>query len=449
MRNRATPNPAAWLLGLLCLSLAGVLQAASFEGRIVKSDGQVSVTSARGEAIDLDAAGNVVRETQTIATGPDGMAVVRFNNGSITVLDPDSRLQVKTPNWFVHLAGKAFFAFKKIVGAADERRVQNTVALIGIRGTEFISYEADQTALALDEGQLNVQTLGNAFQVSEDGAQSEAAEFLLDEKQLVTFDGGAAAITAFTPAVLADFAAFRVFGGDLLGDFSLDFSADQTAAVETPQPAAAAAATAEEQAQKQPEEATAEPEQDEGPSGPGLYVGLGGGLSQSDSDQAQLQSELTAAGNATGISVNFDEESQAGKVFVGYYFTNNFGAEVGYSDLGKFDSTISATPSNAQQFTSDVTRLHPVSASGVYAAGVLRLNLFLFSIVGKAGVYVWEGQVEAAVNGSTVNADKDGADPMVALGIDLPILPIRVEAERYELDGDAVNVLSANLVFQF
>ena len=75
MRYAWKPNPAAFVLGMLCLLAAGVLHAASFEGRIVKSDGQVSVTGAGGEAIDLEAAGNVVRETQTISTGADGMAI--------------------------------------------------------------------------------------------------------------------------------------------------------------------------------------------------------------------------------------------------------------------------------------------------------------------------------------------------------------------------------------
>jgi hypothetical protein len=450
MRYAWKPDPAAFVLGMLCLLAAGVLHAASFEGRIVKSDGQVSVTSAAGEPVDLAAAGNVVRETQTISTGADGMAIVQFNNGSITVLDPNSRLQVKTPNWFVHLAGKAFFTFKKLVGQADERRVQNTVALIGIRGTEFISYETDQTAVALDEGSLNLQTLGSAFDLAEDGTQSQAAEFVLDEKQMVTFDGTAATVTAFTPAVLADFAAFRTFGGDLLGDFNVDFAPGQTAGAAGAAGAATVAAAATEE-EKPDEEKDAERADDDDDGFGQFYIGAGLGLSVSDTDEDGLLSDLENAGY-TITNIDFEDTSQAGKLFAGYYFTRNFGVEVGYTDLGKFDSTIQASiPSGSeQQFAEDVVDLHPVSATGIYAAGVLRVNLLVVSLIAKGGVYAWEGDVETSLpTGVTVDTSKDGTDAMFGLGLDLPILPIRIEAEHYYLDDGGVNVLFADLIFHF
>lgn len=434
-RNR---HPLTFLLAVFCLLAAGVLHAAPFEGRIVKSDGQVSVTGAGGETIDLAAAGNVIREAQTISTGADGTVVVRFNNGAITVLDPNSRLQVKTPNWFVHLAGKAFFAFKRLVGQTDERRVQNTVALIGIRGTEFISYETDQTAVALDEGSLTLQTLGNAFRLDEAGAQSDVAEFVLEEKQLVTFDGTAAMITAFTPAVLADFAAFRAFGGDLLGDFAVDFTPEVTAGAAD----AAAATTAAAATEDKPDD------RDDGSSGGGFYFGLGIGLSQTDADGGDLEGDLTDAGN-TIDNLEFDDASEAGKVFAGYYFTRHFGVEVGYSDLGEFESEIDSA-SATQALADDVEALHPVSPQGVYAAGVARVNLLLVSLIFKAGIYSWEGDVETSLPGGlSVDDEQDGTDLMYGVGVGLPIVPIRVELERYEVDDDSVDVLSASLVFHF
>jgi len=444
MRYARKPNPVAFVFGLLSLLAAGLLQAAPFEGRVVRSDGQISVTSASGEAIDLGAAGNVVRETQTISTGADGMAVLRFNNGTITVLDPNSRLQVKTPNWFVHLAGKAFFTFKKLVGAADERRVQNTVALIGIRGTEFISYETGQTALALDEGSLNLQTLGDSFQLSEDGTQTQVAEFVLDEKQMVSFEGNAATVTPFTPAVLADFAAFRAFGGDLLGDFSVDFTPGQTAAAG----AAATVAATDPEEEKPEEESEDKPDDVKSSGGSGFYIGIGGGLSKSDTSEDDLVGALEDLGHNI-TSIDYSDESLAGKIFAGYYFNRFFGLEAGYTDLGKFESTIEASTSSPQGFADDVIAVHPVSAAGVYAAGVLRVNLLAVALIVKGGAFTWEGDVEASLPGVSADTKKDGTDGMFAVGLDLPIVPIRVEAEHYELDGDSVNVLSANLLWRF
>ncbi|MDH3715418.1 MAG: outer membrane beta-barrel protein, partial [Gammaproteobacteria bacterium] len=312
----------------------------------------------------------------------------------------------------------------------------------GIRGTEFISYETDQTAVALDEGSLNLQTLGNTFDLSDAGAQSQAAEFVLDEKRMVTFEGNTATVTGFTPAVLADFAAFKVFGGDLLGDFSIDFTPGQTAgAAGAAGATTVAAATKEEEKPDKEKQAEADDDSAFGQ----FYIGAGVGISQSDTDSGKLQSDLEGAGN-TVTSVNYEAEDQAGKVFAGYYFTRHFGVEVGYSDLGEFKSTIDATGST---LVNDVATLHPVSPAGVYAAGVLRVNLLIVSLIAKGGVYAWEGDVMATLPGGVQSdAKRDGTDGMFGLGLDLPIVPIRIEAEHYDVDG-GVNVLFANLVFHF
>ena len=77
------------------------------------------------------------------------------------------------------------------------------------------------------------------------------------------------------------------------------------------------------------------------------------------------------------------------------------------------------------------------------------MNLLVVSLVFKAGVYTWEGEVEASLPGNESADEQDGTDAMFAVGVDLPIVPIRIEAERYDLEDNAVDVVSANLVFQF
>ncbi len=452
MRILIAPCAAAPLFGLACLLLATLAQAAPFEGRLLRSQGQVTLTDAEGVAVDLASVDNRVREAQTITTGPDSRAVLRFNNGTITILDANSRLRVRTPNWFVHLAGKAFFAFKRLVGAADERRVQNTAAFIGIRGTTFLSYADEPPAVALEEGELNLQTVGDAYELVTDGAPSQVPEFVLRAQQMVTFDGNVATVTAFTPGVLADFAAFELFGGELIDDFVDDYTPELPVAegqAAPPPPAEEPVAAAAEESP--PEQAQEQAAAGVARGGLGFYLGAGVGLSAADRGAGELEGGLEQRGHSVS-DLELDDVSEGGRVFAGYHFTNNFAVEGGYLDLGEFASTIDASTGDADAFARDVADLHPLSAEGAYVAAVGRLNLILFSVFAKAGLFVWEGEVRADLAGATpVDSTFDGTDPMFGAGVDLSLGPlgVRLEAEHFELDDDAIDMVSGSVVIWF
>ncbi|MDH3715944.1 MAG: FecR family protein [Gammaproteobacteria bacterium] len=190
-----------------------------FHGRLLRMAGDVEVVDADGDALSPADVGFVVRESQTIRTGTDGMAVVDFEQNPITVLDHNSRLNVRTPTWFTHLAGKAYFAFQRLLGVSQQERVvANTVALIGIRGTTFISYEEQLQGVALKEGTVNVASSADApMQVTRNGVSAAADEYLLQPERMATFDGANVADTDFSAAVLADFARLEGFAAGLLG----------------------------------------------------------------------------------------------------------------------------------------------------------------------------------------------------------------------------------------
>jgi hypothetical protein len=190
-----------------------------FHGRLLRMAGEVEVVDADGDALSPADAGFVVRESQTIRTGADGLAVVDFEQDPITVLDHNSRLNVRTPTWFTHLAGKAYFAFQRLLGVSQQERVvANTVALIGIRGTTFISYEEQLQGVALKDGTVNVASSADApMQVTRDGVSGAADEFLLQPERMATFDGANVADTDFSAAVQADFARLEGFAAGLLG----------------------------------------------------------------------------------------------------------------------------------------------------------------------------------------------------------------------------------------
>ena len=96
------------------------------------------------------------------------------------MLEEASRLNVKTPSWLTHLAGKAYFAFKRLLDVGQQQRtVASTVALIGIRGTKLLSYAA--SGVALTEGILDVGAPdGQTLEVTRDGATQTTQTFTLE-----------------------------------------------------------------------------------------------------------------------------------------------------------------------------------------------------------------------------------------------------------------------------
>ncbi len=190
-----------------------------FHGKLRRLTGEVEIVDTDGETRSPAETGFVVRESETLRTGADGLAVVDFDQDPITVLDHDSRVNVRTPTWFSHLAGKAYFAFKRLLGVGQrDRVVANTVALIGIRGTTFISYEAQSKGVALKEGTLGLSPPDEAaLEVTRDGATESTRDYILQPDRVAFFDGTQVTETPFTDAVRADFTRFEAFAAGLLG----------------------------------------------------------------------------------------------------------------------------------------------------------------------------------------------------------------------------------------
>ncbi len=126
-----------------------------YHGKIVRAQGDVMIVTANGEKRSLAEVGNVVLETETVETGANGRAAIDFDKDPFTVVDTNSQLRVKQLGFFAHLAGKAYFSFKKIFGVSSQPKiVSNLVASVGIRGTAFLSKA--ESGYAMKEGSVKV-----------------------------------------------------------------------------------------------------------------------------------------------------------------------------------------------------------------------------------------------------------------------------------------------------
>lgn len=163
----------------------------------------------------------------------------------------------------------------------------------------------------------------------------------------------------------------------------------------------------------------------------GLYLGAGGGYSKID---------------AHGDAIDVSGEDLSLRVLAGYRFAQirlpfdldlDFGIEAAYVDLGEADEPIGGA---------DVI----IDMSAVTAAGVVYWPISrTLDVFGKAGVYIWDGQVK--VQGNEL-ADENSTDLAFGVGIAWQTgtaFGAQLEIESLDaLDGVWVATLSATYQFK-
>ncbi|MGB5457215.1 MAG: FecR family protein [Gammaproteobacteria bacterium] len=236
---------------IIIAAVAVAVEAEGFKGKLIKVNGQATIIDANGQRVTVDKPGDIVRVTDTIETATDASAVVSFNDGTLSILDQESRLRVEKTGWLSHVGGKIYFTYRKIFG--ESRRVKTRFAILGIRGTTFIVHDiGDSQGIALAEGLLDIQTPGAAFeihrqaQLDQFGAfkqqsrqQREAVQqafneykqalkrdfiefkksFRLQANRVVRFEGNRVEERRIDDAIKAEFEYFESIAGELLDEF--------------------------------------------------------------------------------------------------------------------------------------------------------------------------------------------------------------------------------------
>jgi len=156
-----------------------------------------------------------------------------------------------------------------------------------------------------------------------------------------------------------------------------------------------------------------------------------------------------------GVTIACDDKDTAWKVFGGYQFNKNFGAEVGYVDLGK---------ATANGVITGVAVSADAKVKGFEVLGVGTLPIANnFSAYGKLGFFRWDLDVSAtgAISGfsATVSASETGTDFTFGLGLKYDFaknIGARLEWQRYNDIGKEsttgksdADLLSLGIVFKF
>lgn len=151
------------------LALLPLAVQAAGAARVDFAVGDVTLQKSSGERLSL-AKGAELNSGETVRTGSGGRAQLRFDDGAMLSLQPQSEFRLDD----YHYAGQAstkersFFSLLKgglrtitgLIGRGDRDayRLQTSVATIGIRGTEYsISYlDSETLAVATGEGEIEV-----------------------------------------------------------------------------------------------------------------------------------------------------------------------------------------------------------------------------------------------------------------------------------------------------
>ncbi|MDH3342606.1 MAG: FecR family protein [Gammaproteobacteria bacterium] len=169
-----------FIMLVMCMC-SGLSNADEGRGQILKTSGVVTIVNAQGESREAAGTDVVVRENEIVNTGKGGKAVIRFNDGAMSVLDEKSSLKVEKKNWLSQLGGKIYFTFRKVFGG--ERQVKAKFSTIGVRGTTFIVTDnEDAQTVALQEGKLELESPGDDYEIHR---QKPADDFAAFKQQAV------------------------------------------------------------------------------------------------------------------------------------------------------------------------------------------------------------------------------------------------------------------------
>ena len=159
--------------------------------------------------------------------------------------------------------------------------------------------------------------------------------------------------------------------------------------------------------------------------------------------------QSTFKDSCSGLPAGFgcDDSGTAFGVFGGYQVNKYFGAELGYTDLGK--TTASGGGASAD-----------IKAKGfeLLAVGTFPLNE-QFSLYGKLGFYRWDVDASASGPGGSFSDSATGTDLTYALGVQYNFTKkfgVRAQYQQYKDAGDDattgqgdINVISVGVVYKF
>jgi opacity protein-like surface antigen len=150
---------------------------------------------------------------------------------------------------------------------------------------------------------------------------------------------------------------------------------------------------------------------------------------------------IGAAAGQSDVDISAYDESTTYKVVAGYDFNKNWALGVEYIDMGDFD--IDGFPGvNAD-----------VEIDGFNFFGMFTLPVSeTFDLFAKAGAFHWDADASVSGGGLSVSLNDDGTDFSWGVGAALNAtenVALTLEFQRFDIDGDDIDTITAGLKFSF
>ncbi len=184
------------------------------------------------------------------------------------------------------------------------------------------------------------------------------------------------------------------------------------------------------------------------------YAGFGMGQGFYTKDADGVEREL-ARRDWTDPSVTMKDSTTVWKAYWGAYFTPFLGLQMGYANLGNADVKASAnvSPGDEQEFVKDMAESQPDLGKGFQLSVTGRFPVSEnITVHDWLGVFFWENESSAVLGGKKVTETTKGTNFVLGAAAEYRLnyeLGIRVEFERFNQSGDAVNVFGASVAYYF
>lgn len=178
-----------WVFALLLLSLPAWADV----GKIDRVTGLVSVVSPDGGERALTV-GASVEERDVLKSGLDGEAIVRFTDGALLVLRPNTQIAVSTYRYqanngtnqsLIRLVRGSMRFITGLIGKShrENARFEMPTATVGIRGTDFDAVYRDTRSNGVDAGSYSCVNEGATTMTD---AQGRVVELLVGQTGFIT-----------------------------------------------------------------------------------------------------------------------------------------------------------------------------------------------------------------------------------------------------------------------
>jgi len=116
-----------------------------------------------------------------VSTNSSASAMIQLIDGSKIILEGSSSIEFPTQLAINQTEGNVFYKIRKrnLSGAI---KITTPFAIIGIKGTSFIVKSGKNSSIALEEGRIGIESVGEAFELYRQKVISEYTKFLLEQR---------------------------------------------------------------------------------------------------------------------------------------------------------------------------------------------------------------------------------------------------------------------------